>query len=47
MEHVVVSVPEEYTKVMHADGKTPKRIELAPTKHYRAKKGLPADIANR
>ena len=44
--HVVISDPREYTKVVHADGRQPYRIEMEPMVHYRKKRGLNLGTVN-
>ena len=46
MTSVVVSDPEEYGKVIRADGKYPHRIEMEPMVHYRNKKGISLGTVN-
>ena len=46
LEHVVVSDPWEYAKVVRADGPAPYRIEMLPLAYYRTQKGLSLGLVN-
>ena len=46
IEHVVVSDPEEYAKVIRADSKHPHRIGLLPMEYHRKKKGISLGLVN-
>lgn len=37
---VIVSDPQEYSKVIRVDGRFPRRIEMEPLAHYRRKRNL-------
>lgn len=46
LESVIVSDPDEYTKVIKVDGKYPHRIEMLPMVHYRQKKKMALGTVN-
>ncbi|KAJ8305530.1 hypothetical protein KUTeg_016075 [Tegillarca granosa] len=43
---VVISDPEEYSKVIRAEGKFPNRREMEPMAYYRQKKGITLGLVN-